>query len=101
MSKPPVMLNDTIIHHGDACEWTGKKGTRYTQTKGLCDACDVKRGQLNVLLEGVPQSILGMTRSERERFYCHVSDVVRYAKCTKVTNPSCACGKLMINTTAP
>lgn len=83
--------------HSRKCTWSGLKGARYTVTKGECKACD--RAKIaNAKNSGalVPKNAYGMDSETRNRLYCLKSRIVQ-ARCTKYTNPSCACGKLVLN----
>lgn len=96
--KKPVLFRGEQIQHSDACEWSGKKRTRYTQYRGACRACDIMRGQVLSDPNNMPINCFGMKKEDRDRIYC-MSAALPYAKCTKYTNPACACGKLIYNQT--
>lgn len=95
--KTPLEFKGKTFYHSNSCQWSGKKRTRYTQTKGLCEACDIIRGQILKVEEelfGMPLNTFGLAKEDRDRIYC-LNATVPYAKCTAKTNPSCACGKLI------
>jgi hypothetical protein len=94
-AKPLVEHNGKKINHSTACQWTGKKGTRYTQTKGICEACDVIRGHKRYDNgDNLPLNTFGLKKEDRDKIYCITANVAA-ARCTKYTNPSCACGRLV------
>lgn len=79
--------------HSEFCTWTG--GVRYTRNNGKCIPCDIlKQKRLTDNEYNKAGENYGMSREDLKKF-C-LSGITK-ARCTKWTNPSCACGKLVLN----
>lgn len=81
--------------HSKLCDWDGESN-RLTYKPGKCPACDI--------LKAV--KITDMIRSRasygiaKEDLHLFCLSGIKWAKCTKHTNPKCACGKPVLNATA-
>lgn len=79
--------------HGGNCTWRG--GVRYTRGHGRCLKCDVlKAKRITEHLFNTRGENYGIAKEDLKKF-C-LSGITK-ARCTKWTNPSCACGKLVLN----
>ncbi len=88
---------DTKFEHSDKCKWDGGNG-RYTYTRGMCQACDELKSNTASGVYGMKESYFGMSAKDMSRIYCFNS-YTHAERCTKYTNPKCACGKLVLNQT--
>jgi hypothetical protein len=81
--------------HSPLCDWNGEAKT-FTWKPGKCPACDIMK----------VKKIKGMVKSKtyygigKEHLHMFCLSGIKSARCTKHTNPSCACGKLVLNATA-
>jgi hypothetical protein len=89
----------TKFEHGENCRWDGKDG-RYTYTRGVCQACDELKSNTASGVYGMSESYFGMSTADMKRIYCTKS-FISAERCTKYTNPKCACGKLVYNQAKP
>jgi hypothetical protein len=80
--------------HSKLCKWDGKS-TRFTWRPGECLGCDELKTEkiTNNLFKGN----YGIGKDELHIFCL---SGIKWARCTKHTNPSCACGKIVLNATA-
>lgn len=81
--------------HSKLCDWDGESN-RLTWKPGKCPACDIlKATKITDLLRS--RASYGIGKTELHLFCL---SGIQWAKCTKHTNPSCACGKPVLNATA-
>jgi hypothetical protein len=79
--------------HSEHCTWKG--GVRYTRGNGRCLRCDtLKQKRLTDNKYNKSNENYGMSKEDLKMFCL---SGIKWARCTKWTNPSCACGKLVLN----
>jgi len=78
--------------HSVNCEWDGKSVENYTWEPGKCRACDFL--ETKRITGTVYRENYGIPRDQLNNFCL---SGIKWAKCTKHTNPSCACGKIVLN----
>lgn len=79
--------------HSKYCKWDGE--SHNYSPEGHCVGCDKMLG--SPFIRKLFRGSYGMGK-EALKLFCLSG--IKYAKCTKHTNPSCACGKLVLNATA-
>jgi hypothetical protein len=80
--------------HSKLCSWDGVS-SQVTQIKGDCRACDeIDAVRSNTFKQ---RGRYGIERMDEHKF---CKSGIKWSKCTKYTNPSCACGKPVLNGTA-
>lgn len=81
--------------HSKLCDWDGESN-RLTYKPGKCHGCDVlKATRITDMLRS--RASYGIGKDELAMFCL---SGIKWARCTKHTNPSCACGKPVLNATA-
>lgn len=80
------------VPHSKKCGWDKEK--LKLSISGICMACDVMRTHKTARIDRIPDSAFGLDNKLRSNLYCATS-TIPYARCTKKTNPSCACGRLV------
>lgn len=79
--------------HSKFCKWDGE--SMDFSLPGVCVGCDgIRNGRIT---KNAFKGKYGMGKSELISF---CTSGIKWAKCTIHTNPSCACGKLVLNATA-
>ena len=95
-SHPLILTRSNFMiaqGHSQQCTWKG--GVRYTRSTGRCLRCDVlKAKRITESQQNLSGENYGMSKEDLKKF-C-LSGITK-ARCTKWTNPSCACGKLVLN----
>ena len=81
-------------NHSKLCTWDGTS-SRVTQGVGNCRACDEIKAVRSNSYE--PRGKYGI---EKDGVHMFCRSKIPWGRCTKHTNPSCACGKLVMNATA-
>jgi len=84
----------TKYRHSDKCKWDGTSTMRYTYKTGLCLACDHLKSQTADGLYKRSESEFGMDMKTSKKIYCYNTRSTA-ERCTKYTNPKCACGKVV------
>jgi len=95
MNNDRKRKTNTRFRHGENCRWDGQS-KRYTYTRGVCEACDELKSNTASGVYGMSESYFGMSASDMKKIYC-LKSFIDAERCTKYTNPSCACGKMVYN----
>lgn len=95
--KPFYYLGENY-EHSSKCEWNGQvtRSARYTSRPNLCVACDMIKKRNFDTIHGKSEKFIGMSKEDKDRIYC-MEARVSAERCTKHTNPSCGCGRLVWN----
>jgi|688.fasta_scaffold00313_96 hypothetical protein len=89
LKRGNIMERETFrrnVKHSPLCTWDGKSRI-LTMHVGRCRACDDIK---EIRTIGKSKGIYGIDRKEMNKFCL---SFIEWAICTKHTNPSCACGK--------
>lgn len=85
---------ETKYRHSDKCKYGEGKSGRYTYIVGQCPACDDLKSRSVVGVYEMPDSYFGLNIKEGKKIYCY-NTRSQAERCTKYTNPKCACGKVI------
>jgi hypothetical protein len=81
-------------NHSTRCIWNGS--TNHLSTFGLCGECDRIRERHEDGFLQSPKNAFGLSTKDQAKLYC-MNAHIPWERCTKQTNPSCGCGRLVYN----
>jgi hypothetical protein len=62
----------------------------------MADSVEDRKSKNALINEPNRDDVIGMNETLRKKFYC-MTTFSEWEKCTKHTNPNCACGKIIFN----
>lgn len=96
--KPKRKRYDCEKFHSSLCRWDGVS-LRVTATYGICKACDNIKIERTNGINRKPSNAFGLSPKDSAKLYC-MNARGSFERCTKHTNPSCGCNRLVYNKTA-